>query len=100
MYGTGSSAVSSRNATQDRFYLNSGTSTTAPAVSIIDAMNYSNTTTYKTFLMRASDAASITLATVGLWRSTAAINRVDILMSGANVFAAGSSFTLYGIQAA
>ena len=62
-------------------------------------MNYANTTTYKTVLMRSSNAGTAAMANVGLYRSTSAINRIDLTAS-ASTFAAGSQFTLYGITAA
>ena len=62
--------------------------------------NYSNTTTYKTALNRASSGGGEATATVGLWRSTAAINQIDIIGTTSANFAIGSTFTLYGIKAA
>jgi hypothetical protein len=60
-------------------------------------MNYSNSTTYKTILGRSNAATSGTSAAVGLWRSTSAINSIEI---GTVSFTAGSTFSLYGIAAA
>lgn len=77
-------------------------STTSPNPIIYNIMNYSNTTTNKSVLFRFNTIAaslSETSAEVGLWRSTAAINRID-LTSSATTFAIGSTFTLYGIKAA
>jgi hypothetical protein len=68
-------------------------------VAIVNIINYSNTTTYKTLLGRGNTSASRIQATVGLWRSTSAINRIDLNIQGDN-FAVGSTFTLYGIAAA
>ena len=62
---------------------------------IIQYMNYSNSTTYKTILGRGNASDYIT-ARVALWRNTAAITEIKILGS----FATGSTFTLYGIKAA
>lgn len=59
--------------------------------------NYSNTTTYKTILSRTAYASDRTSAYVGLWRSTSAINRIQLLCEGASTFISGSTFTLYGI---
>ena len=71
---------------------------------IINFQNYANTTTYKTFLSRSSNAGNMVEADVHLWRSTSAINRIDVspnsTFSGATTFAIGSTFTLYGIAAA
>jgi len=67
---------------------------------IISIMNYSNTTIYKSIISR-NDEASVTqtLGLAGLWRSTSAINAVNVSISGGNL-GAGSTFTLYGIAAA
>jgi hypothetical protein len=59
-----------------------------------DFMNYSNTTTNKTALTRWGDSQRVA-QTVGLWRSTAAINSISIHSLG--TFISGSTFSLYGI---
>ncbi len=66
---------------------------------IINFQNYANTTTNKTFLTRSGQAGWGTIAYAGLWRSTSAINTINLLSTAGN-FAAGSIFTLYGITAA
>lgn len=64
-------------------------------------LNYSNATTYKTALNRTANAARGLDAVVGLWRSTAAVTSIQFYPStGGAYFIAGSTFTLYGIQAA
>ena len=78
------------NETADRF-----------SVDVWNIMNYSNTTTYKTSLLRHNFGTSMLQNWIGLWRSTAAINRIDIIGGGTpGTFATGSTFTLYGIAAA
>jgi len=67
--------------------------------SIIQIQNYSNSTTYKTALVRSALPANEVVATVGLWRSTSAINILQFNSSSGN-FNSGSTFTLYGIAAA
>jgi hypothetical protein len=62
---------------------------------IINYQNYSNTTTNKTFIGRGNYIGFV-VASVALWRNTAAINEIKILGS----FATGSSFTLYGVKSA
>ena len=91
MYGDGSSTVSGRNSTDDA--IGSGSKT------IHNVMNYSNTTTYKTAVARYGTAGSLTLAQTALWRSTAAITSLTILVLS-STFTAGSTFNLYGIKAA
>ncbi len=66
---------------------------------IIQIMNYANTTTYKTALIRTSNATAMVSAIVGLWRSTAAINEIDIVHRGTG-WDIGSTAALYGIAAA
>jgi hypothetical protein len=102
LFGTGSAASSDRASNDTAAYLNGpgiGTSTNIPNLYILNLMNYSNTTTYKTFLGRGGNAEKNVVATVNLWRSTAAINTVKIFQSSNNM-ATGSTFSLYGIKAA
>ena len=69
---------------------------------VIDILNYSNTTTFKTILVRTSTitSSSYTFTYVNLWRNTAAINRITFGTAGLNSMKAGSMATLYGIKAA
>ena len=69
---------------------------------VIDFMNYSNTTTFKTMLIRTSAIASTayTFTYVSLWRNTSAINRIVFGTAGFSAMKAGSVATLYGIKAA
>ena len=101
--GTASSAVSNRDSNYARLLIDNYAYPPSAAltynVNIIQFMNYSNTTTYKTTLMRNGNAAAGVDAGVGLWRSTSAITSLVFnFSSGANI-AAGSVFTLYGIGA-
>jgi hypothetical protein len=66
---------------------------------IINIQNYSNSTTYKTTLIRSNNANIGLDAISGSWRSTAAINSV-LLFPTASTFTTGSTFSLYGIKAA
>lgn len=101
--GNGTSATSSRNSNQVFFaqYYVIGTSTSTQSI-IWNVLDYSNTTTYKTILSRISAADKELSASVGLWRSTAAVTSITFTNAGNNSpaqFAAGSTFKLYGIQA-
>jgi len=104
LYGTGSAAGSSRSSNAQIIGL-MGFAAQVPigdrAMGIAQLQNYSNTSTYKTVLVRNTPSVSSTVeAAVGLWRSTSAINSITILaISGASI-ASGSTFTLYGIAAA
>ena len=72
---------------------------------IFSIQNYSNTTTNKTALCRFNEPTSGGVdygvgATVGLWRSTAAITTIVLKpIVGTNLIA-GSTFSLFGIKAA
>jgi hypothetical protein len=101
LYGDGSSAGSARASAYNQ--MAAGEFYTTQSTNIINLMNYSNTTTYKTGLSRGSNGSNQVEAFVNLWRSTAAIN--IITFSAGNVgsgktFSVGSTFTLYGIKAA
>jgi hypothetical protein len=66
---------------------------------ILHIMNYANTTTFKTTLLRGNGSGTAaTVEFVGLSRSTSAITSIKLNLN-AN-FASGSTFTLYGIKAA
>lgn len=97
LIGDGSSAASNRGTNETA--MNIGFSTTAWGTSIINFMNYSNTTTFKTVLSHSGQGARETKVTTGLWRQTSAITSIRLFPSTGS-FVAGSTFTLYGIKAA
>lgn len=96
--GDGSTASSFRNSSQTSipYMMVYGTD---PGTQILHFQNYSNSTTYKTVLARENFASGYLRAVVGLWRSTSAINSIELIAGSVN-FASGSTFTLYGITAA
>ena len=98
--GNGTSASSSRGSSLAYMRFSDGGSpqTTANSVTQVSFMNYSNTTTYKTALNRASNGNRGTDGVVNLWRSTAAITSITVYLSSGNI-TAGSTFSLYGIKA-
>jgi hypothetical protein len=96
-YGTGSgSGASSRYSESYLDVVNAGSNKFNTVVHI---NNYANTTTFKTYLSRHNSAAVSAEAVAGLWRSTAAINQINIYTSS-NAFSSGTTFTLFGIKAA
>lgn len=97
LVGNGSSATSTRYSSQNEIYLDITGTQTGQMTYIVNVQNYSNATTYKTTLTRYSNAGVAAEASVGLWRSTAAINSVTI-KNGAGTFT--GQVTLYGILAA
>jgi len=109
LHGSGTAAYSNRSSNttslfDDGSYIRLvGTTYGLDSTLFIDFMNYANTTTYKTALLR-NGSASFSLpgvnAAVGLWRSTSAINSISLEGQTVSNFAIGSTFSLYGIAAA
>jgi hypothetical protein len=98
LYGDGTTVASTRiQGTLANLNFYAEASTTSPNTIIVNLQNYSNTTTRKTFLSRGSGAINGVSAIVGVWNSTSAINAIKVSRSAANNYAAGSTFTLYGI---
>lgn len=89
------------NASSDRIsnfgIIDAGYTDTTRSNSIIQILDYSNTTTNKTTLIRANSTFDGMGAFVALWRNTAAIT--SITLGGSNNLTQGSTFRLYGIQA-
>lgn len=102
--GNGSTAASARASNETTMltdYNGYMQTTLGNVTKVINFQNYSNTTTFKTVLIRSNNAPTGTDALVSLWRSTAAINIITMYVAGgATTFKAGSTFTLYGIKAA
>jgi hypothetical protein len=99
LLGSGSAAASDRDSSIAQINAFVSTSTSDNINEIIQIQNYSNATTYKTALLRWNNAASYVAAIVGLWRSTSAITRIDMILS-TSYYVAGSTFTLYGVKSA
>ena len=106
LYGNGTSALSSRasnTSTMLNVDVNMET-TTIMYNAIYQIMNYSNSTTFKTTLVRQNNTGSDypgALAGVGLWRNTSPVTTVTIQATRGGTaynFVSGSTFSLYGIQ--
>jgi len=95
--GNGSAAQSFRDTTSSTMYC--GRISTVQSPNIIQIINYSNTTIYKTFVSRGNSDTRVS-AFVGTWRNTNAITSISITFNGAGNFASGTTATLYGIKAA
>lgn len=106
MYGTGSSAASSSKTSQTYATLGYGTGvgSSSPTIYIAHIQNYSNTTTYKSVISRASNYDTTyggTEMSVSSWRSTSAITSIKVDNPfGSMTFAIGTTMTLFGITAA
>ena len=104
LFGDGTSVSSSRNSNSTNIAISSGNALNNPRQPMftIQIMNYSNTTTYKTSLTRTSEGGSslgYVDSWVGTWRSTAAITSLTIGVTYIFDIGAGSTFSLYGIDA-
>lgn len=105
--GNGSTASSNRQSSQTymRFQSYGGLSTSSsnPTLIIAHFMNYSNTTTNKTALVRANQTSGTypaVEALVNLWRSTSAIDTIKVFPFTGASLATGTTLTLYGIASA
>lgn len=100
--GGNGSTVFSTNITGEGFWvLGPMEQAVGSTTNICNLMNYSNTTTYKVMLNRSTDAAIATQAMIQLWSNTSAISSIYLYPEPSKgSFAAGSTFTLYGIKAA
>lgn len=103
--GNGSSTAGFRfsNRANTETTYNIGANSSNPSVFIFHILNYSNSTTYKSMLVRFNNGSGGTYpginATASTWRSTSAITSIKIF-PGANNFNTNSTFKLYGIKAA
>jgi len=105
LYGLNSTVGASGNASQPSIYLGNNANTVAspyPNVYILDIVDYSSTTKYKT--CRTFNGGNNNNTTVysgvgfcsGVWMNTAAINRIDLSAFGSAL--TGSTIALYGIN--
>ena len=97
--GNGSVAESVRNANETQIFVGYMPTANAQLTSILQVMNYANTTTFKTVLARSNDTAAYVSASVGMRRNTAAVTSITLIAYNGN-FNSGSTFSLYGILAA
>ena len=83
-------------------FIYNGMITTYPNVTIIDIHDYASTTKNKTVrVFSGADANGSGASDLisGLWMSTSAINRID-LVTGSGQYQTGSTVSLYGIKGA
>lgn len=99
VYGNGTSALSAQHSNYTGGKLIYITQTGNSNV-ITHIMNYSNTTTYKTMLVRDNNASNAVAERIIVWRNTAAISTIALSIPTSTAFASGCTFTLYGIAAA
>lgn len=95
LIGNGTSASSDRTSNDTGGA--GGYITTTQYNNIINFLDYSNTTTYKTFLVRTNNER--VAAFINLWRSTSAITSIKLEEVVTADISSGSTFKLYGIEA-
>lgn len=97
--GAGVISFRDSNDTKMRFGRTNVSGTEPIGNSIIHFQNYSNSTTNKTVLARTNSVDRSVMMGVGLWRSTSAINTIQVFEYGGGLISPNSTFTLYGIAA-
>lgn len=95
LYGSGSSVISGRDSNISQAYFTNWYTTFDGTINM-NIQNYSNSTTYKTAIVRGGNASNFVWATALLWRNTSAITSIQLRADG-TTFSIGSTFTLYGI---
>lgn len=103
LQGNGTSATSGRFTAQNYMLLTySATGLyTTPFMTTIDIQSYANTNVYRTILARNNEPSQGLQAQVALWRNNSqAIDTIKFYIISGSSFAAGSTFTLYGIASA
>jgi hypothetical protein len=101
LYGNGTAAASLSYTSAAYLLVDRNTLNQTPHLYTIDLFSYAGST-YKTCLVNQSEddnGSGRAACYVGLWRSTSAVNRIDIATSS-STFAIGTTATLYGIKAA
>ena len=106
MFGDGSTATAggstAANGTSGMYIgdLGTGVSSTYATVGIVDIIDYASTSKNKTMKnlggINQNSSGSVDLIS-GLWLSTSAVNRLDVILSGGN-FTTNTTVALYGIK--
>ena len=100
LYGNGTTASSGRQSGNTQIsmtaYANFGT---VPHLTTLDLFSYAGSTNKTSLITQSNDrnGTGYVGRTVALYRSTSAINRLDVI-AGAPTFSAGTIATLYGIK--
>jgi hypothetical protein len=102
LLGNGSSASAGAESSVNRFYLDILTaSSTSYSASVMDILDYSSTTKYKTARTLAGidlNGSGTVWLVSGLWRNTAAISSIKLFLESSASFEQYSTFALYGIR--
>ena len=106
LYGDGASALSTRTSNATQLNITGGIPAASATsgifgVCIVHFLNYANTSTFKTVLIRTAtdrNGAGNTNLQVGLVRTTSAIQTVGFATYGDGNLVSGSTFALYGVR--
>lgn len=99
LYGNGSAASADAFTTVAQIragFIPDSSTANLMGVAIIDILDYADTNKYKTVRILSGVGGYITLSS-GNWRSTSAVNRIDLIENGLN-WTSNSTFALYGIK--
>jgi hypothetical protein len=99
LQGDGSSAASARQSSVSTGIYASFVNTGDDFIGMWQIMSYANTNVFKTVLVAGTSQSGYVFRTVGLWRSTSAIDTVVVRPSSGNL-SSGVTASLYGIKAA
>lgn len=102
IYGDGASVVSggATSTAKIEYFGRSGSGTSVFGPSIVDILDYANTSKYKTIRSLTgwdNNSSGFVMFTSGNWRSTSAITSM-VITPQSGTFAQYSSFALYGIR--
>jgi hypothetical protein len=100
MYGAGGSASAFIQSGISSSFITIGQAANNFGSAIVNFQDYSNATTYKTFLSTENYSSLVIYSTVSLWRNTNAITSITLSGTGGHDIASGSIFNLYGIKEA
>jgi hypothetical protein len=101
---SGNGSAASASASQIRRIIEVGGSNTYPAASIIDILDYSNTNKNKTVRVlnglndNGTNAWDTIVLSSLLWKNTAAISSISLVVDTSYLWNTASSFALYGIK--
>lgn len=97
--GNGSSASSARGTNESASLVGAYKLNVDGNYFVASVMSYANTNVFKTALAAANYQDNTVYRFVNLWRSTAAITSLTVLIAGSSQFATGATLSLYGIKA-
>lgn len=106
LFADGSSTYTTRQSNATGINAGRIGSTALKGYSKININNYSNSTTYKTALMKSGGntgpnggAGGYNYQNIGMWRNQAPITSITLYEAGGYSWLSGTTFTLYGIKA-